>query len=124
MDRNIRVLIAFDGSPLAARAMQRFSQLIKPDTFEITLLNSSDDKAHGDNILSRTEEYLKGHGVKNIHKVWTQKDIIKIIEDEYYDAMDIFVVGAHARDKIFDFLVGSLTKYLVKNAKIPVFIGQ
>ena len=123
-DRNISVLMAFDGSLLAARAMQRFSQLIKPDIFEITLLNSSDDKIYGDNILSRAEEYLKAHGVKNIHKVWTQTDIIKIIKDEYYEKMDAFVVGAHARENILDFLVGSLTKYLVKNAKKPVFIGQ
>lgn len=123
-DRKIRVLVAFDGSPLAARAMQRFSQLIAPELYEFTLLNSSDDKKGGETTLSRAEEYLNSRNIKNIQKVWTSDDIIDVIKNEYYDSMDGFVVGAHSRDGIFDFLVGSLTKYLVKSAKKPVFIGQ
>jgi nucleotide-binding universal stress UspA family protein len=123
-DRKLRVLIAFDGSPLAARAMQRFSLMINPDLYDITLLNSSDKKEQGEEILSRAEEYLNSHNVNNIQKVWTDENIINIIKNKYYDEMDGFVVGAHSREGIFDFLVGSLTKFLVKSAKKPVFIGQ
>lgn len=123
-DRKIRILMAFDGSPLAARAMQRFTQLIIPDLYEIMLLNSSEDRESGESLLSRAEEYLNSHNITNIQKVWTSDDIIDVIKNEYYDSMDGFVLGAHSRDGIFDFLVGSLTKYLVKSAKKPVFIGQ
>ena len=122
-DRKIRVLIAFDGSLLAARAMQHFTHLIDPDLYEITLLNSSEDRKEGEKILDRAEEYLKVHNIVNIKKEWTSDDIIQVIESKYYDSMDAFVVGAHAREGIFDFLVGSLTKYLVKRADKPVFIG-
>jgi len=123
-DRKIRILVAFNGSPLSARAMQRFSQLVNPDLYEITLLISSEDKSEGEYILSRAEEYLNSHKITNVQKVWTSDDIIDIIENKYYDLMDGFVVGAHSRDGIFDFLVGSLTKHLIKNAKKMVFIGQ
>ena len=123
-DREIRVLIAFDGSPLAARAMQRFSNLVTPNLYEITLLNSSGNKEEGEIILSRAEEYLNSHQITNIKKVWTNDDIIKVIKNEYYESMDGFVVGSHSHEGIFDFLVGSLTKFLVKSAKKPVFIGQ
>lgn len=123
-DRKIRVLIAFDGSPLAARAMQRFSLMVTPELYEITLLNSSEEKVEGEEILSRAEEYLNSHKITNIKKVWTYDNIIDVIKNDYYDEMDGFVVGAHSQDGIFDFLVGSLTKYLVKSAKKPVFIGQ
>jgi nucleotide-binding universal stress UspA family protein len=122
--RKLRVLIAFDGSPLAARAMQRFSLMINPDLYDITVLNSSENKEEGTEKLSRAEEYLNAHNITNIHKVWTTDDIIDVVEKDYYDEMDGFVVGAHSKEGIFDFLVGSLTKYLVKNAKKPVFIGQ
>lgn len=123
-DRKIRVLMAFDGSPLAARAMQRFTLMISPDLYEVTLLNSSDKKEEGEEVLSRAEEYLNSHNITNIQKVWTEENIIDVIKNEYYDDMDGFVVGAHSREGIFDFLVGSLTKFLVKSAKKPVFIGQ
>jgi nucleotide-binding universal stress UspA family protein len=123
-DRKIRVLMAFDGSPLAARAMQHFSNLITPDIYEVTLLNSSDDKEEGEMILSRAEEYLNSHNITNIKKVWTAENVIDVIKTQYYDSMDGFVVGAHSHEGIFDFLAGSLTKFLVKSAKKPVFIGQ
>jgi nucleotide-binding universal stress UspA family protein len=123
-DRKIRILIAFDGSPLAARAMQRFSYLVSPDLYEITLLNSSDNKEEGEIILSRAEEYLNSHHITDIKKIWTGDNIIKVIENEYYESMDGFVIGAHSHEGFFDFLVGSLTKFLVKSAKKSVFIGQ
>ena len=123
-DRKIKVLVAFDGSPLAARAMQRFSLLVNPDLYEITLLNSSHKKEKGEEILARAEEYLNSHNITNIKKICTNDAIIDVIRNDYYDEMDGFVVGAHSRDGIFDFLVGSLTKFLVKSAKKPVFIGQ
>lgn len=123
-DRKIRILLAFDGSPLAARAMQRFTQLVDPDLFEITLLNASEDREEGDFILTQAEKYLKSHGIKNIKKEWTSENIIDVVEKEYYDKMDGFVVGAHAAEGIFDFFVGSLTKFLVKRGKKLVFIGK
>ena len=123
-DRKIRVLIAFDGSPLAARAMQRFSLMVTPDLYEITLLNSSNEREEGEDVLARAEEYLNAHNIHDIEKIWISDHIIDAIKNDYYDKMDGFVVGAHSREGIFDFLVGSLTKYLVKSAKKPVFIGQ
>ena len=123
-DRRIKVLIAFDGSPLAARSLQCFAQLIIPDLYEITLLISSDSKEAGEYILSHAEEYLNAHNIVDVKKEWVNEDIIDVIKDYYYDKMDAFVVGAHSREGVFDFLVGSLTKYLIKTAEKPVFIGQ
>ena len=123
-DRRIKILIAFDGSPLSARSLQRFTQLIDPDLYEITLLNSSDSREEGEYILDRAGEYLNAHNITNVKKEWVNKDIIDVIKRDYYDKMDGFVVGAHSREGVFDFFVGSLTKYLVKEAKKPVFIGK
>ena len=122
-DRRIRVLIAFDGSPLAARAMHRFAHLAIPDLYEITLLNVSEDQAQSMALLSRAEDYLRAHGITHITKDWLDGDLKEIVRIKYYDKMDGFVVGAHSRKGIFDFLVGSLTKYLLKEAKKPVLIG-
>ncbi len=120
----LRVLIAYDGGLQSARALQRFAQLSNSQYMDITILNSHQDKKTGNYILDRAEEYLKVRDVANIKKEWTSQDIRKIIEDKYYDTNDIFVVGAHAKEGLFDFMVGSLTRYLVKRGKKPVFIGQ
>ena len=91
---------------------------------DITILNSCDDKKTGNYILDRAEEYLIARDVAGIKKEWTSQDIIQAIEDKYYDSHDVFVVGAHAKEGLFDFMVGSLTRYLVKRGEKPVFIGQ
>ena len=123
-NRKIKILIAFDGSPLSARAMQRFANLINPDLYEITILNASANREEGENLLNKAVEYLAAHNIKNVNTAWMDGEVIEIIESGYYDSMDGFVVGAHARKGVFDFLVGSLTKYLVRKAEKAVFIGQ
>jgi nucleotide-binding universal stress UspA family protein len=124
VNNKTKVLIAFDGSPLAARAMQRFVQLITPDTIQITLLNSSKDRETGENLLDRAENYLNTHGISEIRKEWTKDHIIKAVDQYFYKEVDAFVVGAHSREGLFDFMVGSLTTHLVEKGEKPVFIGQ
>jgi nucleotide-binding universal stress UspA family protein len=118
------VLIAFDGSPLSARALQRFAQLITPKTMQITLLNSSENREMGEYLLNQAEIYLNAHAIMDVKKEWISDDIKKVITNKYLVDADVFVVGAHAREGLFDFFVGSLTRFLVEQAQKPVFIGQ
>ena len=119
-----KVLVAYDGSLPASRALQRFGQLRNPDSFDVTLLNASKDEKMGMYLLDNAEQYLKAHGMKRISKKVTSENIMDVIEKHYYDAYDSFVVGAHAREGIFDFILGSLTKFLIDRGEKPVFIGQ
>jgi nucleotide-binding universal stress UspA family protein len=120
----LKVLIAHDGGLQSARALQRFGQLSNSSYMDITILNSSDDKKAGNYILDHAEAYLKARDVTGVKKEWTSQDIIQVIKDKYYDTYDVFCVGAHAKEGLFDFMVGSLTRFLVKQGEKPVFIGQ
>ena len=119
-----KAVLAFDGSLLAARAMQRFAQLINPEYFDLTLIYSGEDKKIGQSLTQRAEYYLKAHGLKDIKTMISSQDIIEMIQDHFWNKTDVFVVGAHAREGIFDFMVGSLTKFLVNQEDKAVFIGQ
>jgi nucleotide-binding universal stress UspA family protein len=90
----------------------------------ITILNSNKDKKLGQYYIDKAADFLKAHNVESVNKEWTSQDILPVIKDKFYDSHDIFVVGAHAKEGLFDFMVGSLTRYLVKRAEKPVFIGQ
>lgn len=120
----INSLIAFDGSQPAARALQRFAQLAMTDVLEITLLNSSHDLKKGEFLLNQAEAFLKGHGFSNIHKDLTDEKIISVIENQYLDRMDLFVVGANSKSDLMDFFLGSLTKSLIKKDQKAILIGQ
>jgi len=120
----LKVLIAHDGGLQSARALQRFGQLSNSSFMDITILNSCNDKVAGNYILDQAEAYLNARDVTGVQKEWTSQDIIQIIKDKYYDTHDVFCVGAHAKEGLFDFMVGSLTRFLVKQGEKPVFIGQ
>ncbi len=123
-EEKIKALIAFDGSIPASRALQRFAQLAVSDLFEVKLVISHDDKEVADYFLTQAEAYLKSHSISIVHKEQTSDSIIHALESRYLEWADIVVAGAHSKKGLFDFLVGSLTRYLIKEDKKPVLIGQ
>ena len=118
------VLIAFDGSLPAARALQRFAHLAIPYDFNFTLLYAGDDKDTAMVYLNKAEEYLKAYSQNNVQKEWTNRSIIDAMREEYLDKSDLIVLGAHSRSALADFFVGSVTKYLINESNKVLFIGQ
>ena len=119
-----KALFPFDGSIPASRAMQRFVQLANPINTEVSLLISHDSKDEGIKILNHAEKYLKIHGINNIEKIYTNENIIRFISKNYLESPDLFVLGAHSKKGIFDFLQGSLSRFLIQEGTKPLFIGQ
>ncbi len=119
-------LICFDGEKPSCRALQRFAQVGWPDALDIRvkILMSHDYNKLASHYLNDAEKYLRAHGFKDVETVYTSKNIIKYVDDNMMDWPDIFVIGAHSSKGILDFMAGSLMKYLVKEAKKPIFIGQ
>jgi len=118
----IKALIPFDGSLPSARALHNFAHLGFFEVMEVTLLNSNPEKDAARYYLDQAEAYLRSHSIENIKKEWTAKKIIDVV-DEYLDWANIVVVGAHSKKSLIDFMVGSLTKHLIKEAKKPLLIG-
>ena len=123
-DRNYKILIAYDGSMLSARALQRFAQLALPELMHVTIITSQDEKSTAEYLLDHAQAYLLSHGFKGVKKVWTKDKIVDTVDKEYVDQTDLFVVGAHSKKGLFDFMIGSLTKHLLSIEKKPVIIGQ
>ncbi len=119
-----KVLVAFDGSPLAARALQRFTHLARPGDFEFLIISSDEDINKAHYYLNQAKAYLKAYQIKNVRTEWTAENIQEVIRDRYLDWADLIVLGAHAHGFIKDIFVGSLTKYLIDKAEKPLFIGQ
>jgi len=119
-----KALLAFDGSMPAARAMQRFSHLVQAKEMEFTVLMSHPDQDTASYYLNKAEEYMKAHDLQNIKKEWTPKNIISIIKEQYMDEVDMFITGTHSHGHLKHFFIGSLTRFLLEEAKKPLFIAQ
>jgi nucleotide-binding universal stress UspA family protein len=123
----MKTLIAFNGSQQSCRAMQRFVQLtsdFKMYEDNIHIVCSHEDNKVSKYYLDRAEEYLNAYSLKNITKVATDNNIISFIDKNYKDWPDYIVMGVHIKHGIFEFAIGSLLKYLVKDCKTTLFISQ
>jgi len=120
----IKVLIGFNGSLPSARALQRLALLAVPELTEVTLLMSDPERETADYYIDQAEAYLYTHSIYDVKKEWTSKDIIQAMEEQYLDWATIVAVGAHSKRSLYDFMVGSLTKYLIREAKKPLLISQ
>ncbi len=118
-----KVLISYDGSLAATRALQRFTHLSLAKDLEITVLFASDDKEKATYYLENISAYLNAYELTNFKTEWTDQLFIDALRQQYLDWADAIVLGAHSRSGLADFFVGSVTKFLINEAKKPLFIG-
>jgi nucleotide-binding universal stress UspA family protein len=119
-----KVLIAFDGSLPAACALQRFAHLAYPYQLEITLLMSSNNIEVANYYLDQAEAYLRAYSFNLVKKEWIPENIIQAMKEKYLVWADLVVAGIHSKKRLIDFRVGSLSRYLIKEAKKPLLLGQ
>jgi nucleotide-binding universal stress UspA family protein len=120
----VKSLILFDGSLPAARSLQRFAQMARPESTEATLVMAGSDEELANYQLKRAAHYLAAHGFDKVRSEWTEDDIVEAVDERYLEAADLVVLGAHSKIAVIDFLIGSLARHLIEVARKPILIGQ
>lgn len=122
----LNVLIAFDGSLSAIRAMQGFTRSFEASSFEtdITLLMSGIEENIAKFNLDGARAYLSAHGFRSIKVEQTEQDIIGIMDEKYLQWADMIVLGVHSKKGLLDFMIGSLSRHLIETGSKPLLFGQ
>ena len=117
-----KVLVAYDNSVQVTKAIQMFLMLHTWNQCEITLLNVNNSATRGIQLLSRLGDYFRRYGVQ------TEKVQLRGRPDEVIlsyireHEIDLLVMGAYGKRSVSEFVFGSVTKSLVAQAGIPLFI--
>jgi nucleotide-binding universal stress UspA family protein len=117
------IIIAYDASLTAARALQRFVHIANFENQNIIIVSSSKDSLWAEDNLKRAKDYLLSYGAKNVVTDNTQLEIIKVLQSSYFDYADLIVMGSHSQNIIKDIFIGNVTQKLIEEAKKPLFIG-
>ncbi len=119
-----RVVVAYDGSLQAARALKAFAQASGrlPFAREAVLLNVNDDSEAGQDLLAKAEAYLvlHGFGVCRTVRAGPVHDVIHRVAREK-PATGV-VIGAYGHGGLSRLLFGSSARTLVRDGSIPLFI--
>ncbi|CAN5451632.1 hypothetical protein BH23VER1_BH23VER1_04040 [soil metagenome] len=117
------VLVAYDGSLNAARALRDFATLAAPFDPEVVVLTAGADGEHAAHHLAQAQSYLEAHGFAKLTTVATKAKIIEVVESEYLPWADLIVAGIHSRRHLRDLFVGSFTKFLIGRCQTPLLLG-
>jgi nucleotide-binding universal stress UspA family protein len=119
------VLIAYDGSVQAARALQVFlaSGLHALGDLRVIAIDAK-SSVEAAKKADRAVEFLGFHGVQaKLHPVVSTKPIGRVLLDEANNlGSELLVMGAYGKSRLRDFFVGSVTQTVLQEASMPVFV--
>ncbi len=117
------VLVAYDGSPQAAKALQMFQAIGLASGRDIHVLMVANDSNDPHNLKLATE-YLKAydHQVQITCKVSELPTSIVILSEARRMNAALIVMGAYGQSPIKELFFGSVTRGVLRESKLPLFL--
>jgi nucleotide-binding universal stress UspA family protein len=119
------ILVAFDGSPLAARAVFGLLGSGLGALWGVRLLTVDPQSEQSARIRAqRGIDYLRQHQVETTFQaiVSDRPPAEVICEEAYRQRCDSIVMGSHGRSALAKFLFGSVTKEVIAKSTVPLFL--
>ena len=118
----IAPLLAYDGSPNAARAMQSAAQFCMALKLPLTVVTVSRDNA--DACIKEAEDYLKGYGLK-VFYASVNDDPASGIEQYYKEHRhDVLFMGVTHHSALVEMVLGSTTEHVMRRVAGPFFLER
>ncbi|MBI5587146.1 MAG: universal stress protein [Deltaproteobacteria bacterium] len=117
------LLLAYDGSPNASRAMHSAAEWSKTLGLPLTVLTVS--VSEGDTtLLKDAEDYLKPYGIKAKFAALAGDPPTSI--ERYYreNKHDLMFMGTSHHSRIFEMVLGSTTEFVMRSVGGPFFLER
>lgn len=121
------VMIAWDGSRVAARAVSDARIFLERST-KVTVAVVTDEKVLPDDSLSaRLTDYLAAHGL-TVEQVEIQsggRSVAIVLQEEAARVgAGILVMGGFGHSRMRDFVLGGVTRGILEDLRMPVLLGH
>jgi nucleotide-binding universal stress UspA family protein len=120
------VLVAYDGSRPAARALQAFATSGLYSGHQVHVLSVHEKAPAGEALAQLARDYLDAHGMRvESYTEKPQEDLgQQILECVARTQSDCLVMGAYGRSRLREVLLGSATQTILDTAEIPMLLGH
>lgn len=117
-----KVLVAYDNSAPASKAVHMFLLLGIWNACDITLLTVNNDPEAGQALLENLGGFFESYGIKP--NLVTQSGHPDAVVKSYIaeNDIDMLVMGSYGRKSVREFFVGSVTQHLIQETTIPLFL--
>jgi nucleotide-binding universal stress UspA family protein len=118
------VVVAYDGSLQAARALQAFQGIGWDGSQDVHVVCVHDDRLEAARCADRAVEFLESHAIKAFpHPLSTATPPADAILDQAeMVGAGLIVMGAYGRSPLKEFFFGSVTRALLQESPVPLFL--
>jgi nucleotide-binding universal stress UspA family protein len=119
------VLVAYDGSVQAARTLQMFAATGLHTLGDVHVVCwDPTDRVEAARIADRGVQFLSSHdiaagGTGRLHAGPTSQ---AILEQAWRLKAQLIVMGAYGRPRVEEFLLGSVTRHVLAESQVPLFL--
>ncbi len=115
-------MVAYDGSPLSARALKAFCMLDIWKPMPTTIACFSGQEGEAETLLADAAAYLESHTFAATKKRVEEKPRKVILDTLEACNADILVMGAAKRTRLGRKLLGDTARYALENSTLPIFL--
>lgn len=120
-----RMLIAYDGSPFADKALKSAAEIAQPLKLSATIVCVADKEEEAQNTLSKAKTFLEGYNltVNTIAKGGYDHagGILEVCNDEDL-RIDFLVMGAYGHSRVREMILGSTTVRVMRSTECPILL--
>ena len=120
-----RMLIAYDGSPFADKALRSGAEIAQPMKLSVTVVCVTEKKEEGLATLSKAKAFLEDYKltVNTIAKEGSDhaKGILEVCNDEE-NIFDFLVMGAYGHSRLQEMILGSTTVRVMRSTNCPILL--
>jgi nucleotide-binding universal stress UspA family protein len=118
------ILVAYDGSLQAARALQAFQASGLHGGQDVHIVSVAEDHTEATRHADRAAEFLRFHEVKAVvHPLASfARPADVILEQVRQWNAGLLVMGAYGQPTLREFFLGSVTRTVLKESRLPLFL--
>jgi nucleotide-binding universal stress UspA family protein len=123
-DAGNTVLIAYDGSLQAARALHAFQTSGLADMLPMVVVSIHPERVAAAQAGERAVDYLRQHELKaEAHPVTSHEAPARVLQAAARDHKSVMIVmGGYGQPVLKEFFLGSVTRTLLAESQIPLFL--
>jgi nucleotide-binding universal stress UspA family protein len=117
-------LIAYDGSPEAARALRVALDLGGKGGYKLHIVTVSEPQRAGETTMNEARSYLAPHGIDAEYHLMSGDPAEQILFAAAKHSCGMVIMGAFGHRTIFERAFGATTEELLRTCKLPVLLGK
>ena len=118
------VVVAYDGGPHAVRALQMFQALGLDISQEVHVVCVDPDQEHADRCVERAVAFLHSHHiVAQAYAYATAAAPAHVLLEHVHQVQaSLLIMGAYGRSALWEFFGSSVTRTMLRESPVPLFL--